>query len=290
MVERIPARAGRTFVALLFASAVLGASAVSASAETEVVYNNLPESNPGNVVSESFEATQTAQFGGLVELAGAARKGGTVTVAMSSWGCQQGAWTGTPECHTEAGAKFPEAITLNINELGPSNEVGPLLKTVTKTFNILYRPSQNNKKCKGEHGEPDGGWYYGPLHSCFHGKYTRITFPVGKFTWPSKAIVSVAYNTSDYGAEPQRPQPCNSEAQGCGYDSLNVGLTEPPNPESPTAVPPSVGSDPLAESIYQNTKYAPYYCDGGAGGTGTFRLDQGCWTGYQPLIEVKAAN
>jgi hypothetical protein len=30
------------------------------------------------------------------------------------------------------------------------------------------------------------------------------------------------------------------------------------------------------------------YCDGGTGGTGTFRLDAGCWTGYQPAFQVKA--
>jgi hypothetical protein len=290
MIGRIPARASRAFAALLFACAALGATAAAASAETEVVYDNLPESNPGNVVSEAFEATQTSQFGGIVELGGTARRNGTVTFAVSSWGCQHGTWPGTPPCTTEPGARFAQSITLNVNEVGAGNEVGALLKSVTRTFNVPYRPSQNNRMCKNEKGEPSGGWYDGHLHTCFHGKYFRIVFPVGKLNWPSKAILSVSYNTSDYGTTPQRPQPCNSEVQGCPYDSLNVGLTEPANEEAPTPVPPSIGSDPLAEAVYQNTQYAPYWCDHGAGGTGTFRLDQGCWTGYQPLIEVKAVH
>jgi hypothetical protein len=278
MIGRIPVRVAMLAAAALLATAVFGVTAGAASAESEVVYNNLPETNPGNVVSEAFEATETGQFGGQVQLAGSARRNGTVMVAMSSWGCEHGSWTGTPECKTAAGGRFPETVTLNIHEVGPGNEVGPLLKSVTKTFNIPYRPSQNNRKCQSG-GKPTGGWYNGALQTCFHGKYVRITFPVGKFTWPEKAIVSVAYNTSDYGASPQRPQPCNSEPQGCGYDSLNVGLAE--------ETAPSVGSDPLMTSIYQDTKYAPYMCDGGAGGTGTFRLDEGCWK-YQPLIRVKA--
>lgn len=283
MSGRIPARLGRLVAAAAVACAVFGATSAVASAESEVVYNNLPETNPGNVVSESFEATQTGQFGGLVKLAGSARRGGTVTVAMSSWGCQHGAWTGTPECTTEVGAKFSEPITLNVYSVGAGGSVGSLIYSLTKTFNIPYRPSQNNRKCTGA---AKGAWYYGTLKECFHGKYVKLTFPVkAPFTWPSEAIIGIAYNTSDYGVSPQRPQPCNSEPQGCGYDSLNVGLTEPNANEE--AIPPAIGSDPLPESVYQDTKYAPYFCDGGLGGTGSFRLDQGCWTGYQPLIEVK---
>jgi hypothetical protein len=290
MNGRIPARAGKLTGAILAAVAAMAITAGAASAETEVVYNNLPASKPGNVVSEAFEATQTAQFGGAVEFAGTGRKNGSVTVGMSSWACEKGAWTGSTPCTTVMGAKFAWPVTLNINEVGPGNEVGALVKTVTSTFNMPYRPSQNNKQCKNEKGEADGAWYNSRTKECFHGKYFTIVFHMGKFVWPAKSIISVAYNTSDYGAEPQRPKPCDAEAAGCFYDSLNVGLTEPPEEKHPTAVPPSVGTDPLPEDAYQNTKYAPYYCDGGLGGTGTFRLDAGCWTGYQPLIEVKAAN
>ena len=42
-------------------------------------------------------------------------------------------------------------------------------------------------------------------------------------------------------------------------------------PTSPRS--PSVGSDPNLGTTYRNTLYAPFYCDNGAGGTGTFRID-----------------
>ncbi len=36
---------------------------------------------------------------------------------------------------------------------------------------------------------------------------------------------------------------------------------------------PSAGSDPNLGTVYENTNYAPYYCDNGAGGTDVFRID-----------------
>jgi hypothetical protein len=92
---------------------------------------------------------------------------------------------------------------------------------------------------------------------------------------PKPAIVAVAYNTSDFGAEPQR-----SIAPGGGpYDSLNVALTG-------TA---SVGSQPQPEDAYLDSTWNGAYCDSGAGGTGSFRLDSGCWGGFQPLITVETS-
>jgi len=49
-----------------------------------------------------------------------------------------------------------------------------------------------------------------------------------------------------------------------------------------------VGSQPLPDDAYLNSADGSQYCDGGTGGTGTFRLDAGCWTGYQPAFQVKA--
>jgi len=277
---------------MLATAGLLGVAAGAASAEAEVIYNNFSSPLPGNVISEPFEAAQVAQFGGAVEFAGTARKGAQVIVMMSSWGCESGNWKGTTECKTAMGAKFAWPATLSVNAVGPGNTVGALIVSVTKTFNMPYRPSQNNKKCKNAHGEPTGAWYDSSTKECFHGKEFRITFNLGKVALPTEAILSVSYNTSDYGAEPQRPKSpaCETGSGGCPFDSLNVGTTEPPNELSPTPVAPSVGTDPLTAAVYQNTGYAPYYCDGGAGGTGTFRLDEGCWTGYQPLFEVKAQN
>jgi hypothetical protein len=283
MTGRIPAGVARLAIATLALTGAL-ATAGAAGAGAEVIYSNAASPLPGNVVSEAFEATQTGQFGGAVEFAGTARKATSISVVMSSWGCESGSWTGTPECKTTPGAKFKWPITLDINEIGPENSVGPLIASSTKTFGIPYRPSQNNKKCTGEAA---GAWYDAASKECFHGKAVTLSFAVGRVTLPSRAILSIAYDTSDYGTEPQRSKSPACEPN-CGYDSLNVGLTEPVNPESPAPVAPSVGTDPLPEDVFQNTDYAPYYCDGGAGGTGVFRLDAGCWTGYQPLFTVKA--
>jgi hypothetical protein len=281
MNGRIPARACKLAATALIAFAALAVSAGSASATTAVEYNNLPATNPGNVVSESFEANQQAQLGGQIQFAGSnLGSGGSINVGLSSWACEKGAWTGSPECVTAPGGKFAWPITLNINQVGPGNSVGPLIESITKTFNIPYRPSQSNRYCTGSHA---GAWWDAVLKTCFHGKYATIAFPLkDNFLWPARAILSVSYNTSDYGAEPQRPKPCDSEPQGCPYDSLNVGLAE-----LETEPAPSVGAYPTPANAYQNTLYAPYYCDGGAGGTGTFRLDEGCWK-YQPLFKVKA--
>jgi hypothetical protein len=283
MNGRIPARAAKLFAASLMALAATAAPAAAAAGEPEVIFNNLPTTNPGNVSSVGFEATQAAQFGTQIETKpGSFEANGNVTVGMSSWACEKGNWTNTNgECKTAPGAQFSWPVTLRINAVGPGNTVGGRIFEETRTFKMPYRPSQNNKQCTGS---ALGAWYYAPLRSCFHGKYFHIMFPVNGFLWPSRAIVSVAYNTSDYGATPQRPKACDSEPQGCPYDSLNVGLVE--LAESPT---PEIGSYPLSTSVYWNTLTAGYYCDGGAGGTGTFRLDEGCWT-EQPLIKVKARN
>jgi hypothetical protein len=263
--------------AVLAASAVLAVAATSANAEAEVVYNNLPAAPlPANVTSLGYEATQSSQFGGAVELAGVARRGGSVLVGMSSWACETGTWFGTPECHTEPGARFEWPMTLRVYEEEPGGEPGKLVSESTKVQKIPYRPSESRLKCKNGKGEPEGGYYRKGV--CYHGKYFKISFPVGKIKWPNKVIISVQYNTSDYGPEPQRPQPCNSESGGCPYDSLNVGLSESS---------PSVGSDPQPDDAYWDTLTAANFCDGGAGGTGVFRLDAGCWTGYQPMFEVK---
>ena len=52
---------------------------------------------------------------------------------------------------------------------------------------------------------------------------------------------------------------------------------------------PTAGTQPRPDDAYLNSSFAGAYCDG-ALGTGTFRLDEGCWTGYQPLFRVTATD
>jgi hypothetical protein len=84
-------------------------------------------------------------------------------------------------------------VTLHIYTAGPADAVGTQIASLTRTFKMPYRPSANPVKCAG-----NGGWYR--MGSCFHGKLFKITFPLRGVTIPSKAIASVSFNTTNYGA------------------------------------------------------------------------------------------
>jgi hypothetical protein len=241
------------------------------------IYDNIPSHLPGNVPSQAFEATSTSEFGGQIGLTRATQKKTKVTIGMSSWACQSGVWwesSGENKCVTKGDAKFSLPVTLKVYSSEPDGSVGSLVTEVTQTFKIPYRPSATENCGEG------GGW--GP--ECFHGKLSLITFQLENVSIPSNAIVSVAYNTSDYGTQPQRPQPCNAEPQGCPYDSLNVAVEEPENEVFGSS--PFAGTQPRPDDAYLSSTWSGAYCDNGTEGTGKFRLDAGCWEGYQPLITV----
>jgi hypothetical protein len=81
------------------------------------------------------------------------------------------------------------------------------------------------------------------------------------------------YNTTTHGPAPIGAAPCGGN---CPYDSLNVGAHT-------LAL---IGTDVDPNGAFWDTSFGPFYCDGGAGGTDTFRLDTGpgCWTDYRPMI------
>jgi hypothetical protein len=259
MLGKIPSRVAKLTMAAFALVAVFAVS--SAAAAPEVIYNDLPAPIPGNVVSLGFEATQTSSFGGQVEFGGTARNNPTVGVIMSSWACQSGTWS-EKNCKTTMGAKFEWPITFTVNAVGPGGTVGALLGSGSKLAKIPYRPSAS-PKCTGESA---GAWYH--AGECFNGKAAKVTLPLKIASLPSEAIITISYNTSDYGSTPQRPQPCNSEPQGCPYDALNVGVQD--GFTNPAGTPPTVGAFPAPDTAYVNG--AP---------------EEG-WTGFQPQFEVKA--
>jgi hypothetical protein len=278
----------KTTVLLSIASLVIGGGGLplavigtAYAAPVDTIYNNVPSPLPGNLVSEAFEATSTSEFGGQVSFGGTSRNNPMVTVVMSSWACQNGSWfAGT--CTTTSGSTFSEPITLNVYNVGTGNAVGSLVTTKTITFNIPYRPSSTPSMCGGD----NTAWYSSADNTCYHGLATPVSFSLSGVTLPSTAIVTVAYNTSDYGALPYGDNTaCHATTAGCGYDSLNVGLVNNT---------PSVGSNPVADSDYLNSMWSGAYCDNGAGGTGALRFDSGN-TGadgacpYQPAFEVTAS-
>lgn len=290
-MNRITGVASLLFGAILGVTGILAIPLSASALSNAVIYNNIPSPVPGNVPSEAFEATSTSEFGGQVQFAGTARYNPDVTVLMSSWGCQTGGWT-TDNCTTTPGATFSEPITLNIYNVNADNSPGSLVTTTTKTFNIPYRPSADNTHCTGpDSGDgysgngPNGEWYSTTDKSCYNGYDNEISFDLTgqNVTLPSKAIISVAYNTSDYGAHPYGDATaCHATSEGCGYDSLNIGLNGTP----------TTGTTPLPNEAYENSSWSGAYC---GGSTGTFRLDVATtnpvcnWTGYQPAFEVSAS-
>lgn len=258
------ARVTRLCTGLLVAGAALALTAGTASAAK--IYNNL-HGNISDVPSVGFEATSTSEFGGQVAFAKKARIDPTVTIVLNSWACQS--LEGEAKCSTSPGASFTWPITLNVYKVNSeTKEPGEKIASVTQEPTIPYRPSPN-PKCKPNLIEKWVGW--GP--KCLPDEGVKVSFHLEGVELPETAIISVAYNTTTYGAE---PKPGDKK----GEDSLNVGLTEPPGT-------PSVGTDPLPAYAYVNSTYPAMYGEEPHGELGTFSLANE-WTGYQPLFEVTA--
>ncbi len=284
-VKRIRTKASLTLSILSLSVLSLGSSfglfpAVAGASSPSLVYDNIPSPVPGNIPSVGYEATSTSEFGGQIQLAGTARTNPTVKVLMSSWACKSGTWN-AGNCITNPGSTFTHPVTLNVYEVSPDNSPGALITSETKTFTMPYRPTADDgTNCNTAHSTA-GEWWDG--HSCYNGKAFDISFDLDSdITLPNNVILGVAYNTSDYGqSKLGDATACHATPQGCPYDSLNVGT-------SPT---PTVGSaKPTVNDAYQNSSWTGAYCDSGASGINTFRLDTGCWTGYQPAFEVSAVK
>jgi hypothetical protein len=308
----------RTVTLALLACGVLAVTASTAGAK--VLYRNIPKKAEA-LPALGFECCQVSQFGGAVQMTEPpikkAKDTFTIVVGMDEYNCEHGSWytNGKPECTTTPGATFKLPVTLRVNNLGPGNAVGELLAEQTKEFTMPFRPSQNNEHCQGAHNVPNGpenfgAWYDKRTHECYIDNYFPISWTLPIANLKQTAIISVAYNTTTYGAEPQGAKPCTEEKNGtetydnCPYDSLNVGVNAiykkiGPGEEFealPTA--PSKGSDPLPEEVFLNTTASassPYFCNNASPGafapTGTYasgpKAGKGCWQYEQPAIEVK---
>lgn len=276
---RLPSRLVTLASTGALAATLLTSSPVVAASVT--IYDDMPNPIPGNVPSQGFEATTALELGDQVQFsAGSPRALASVTVLLSSWGCAAGHWY-SGDCVTPSGATFTHPLTLNIYNVGAGGAVGSLITTTTQSFAIPLRPSAS-PLCTGTDA---GKWYQTSSGTCFNGYATPVTFTLPGVTVPNNVIISITYNTSHYGYAPIGESPaCYSSSAGCGYDSLNVALVDP-------AVTQTVGVNPAPNDGYTAGATSYPYCDGGAGGIGTFRLDPGpgCWTGFKPAFTVKAS-
>jgi hypothetical protein len=265
-------------LAVCAAVTALAATAATARANT-TIYRSTVEPRPGNLPSDGFEATSTSEFGDEVTFAHHARRLKTVTVTMSSWGCQVGSWN-LNNCSTHPGAKFSVPITLRLYPAPAGTTPGSPFLSVTKTFRIPYRPSAS-PKCTG----PFAGEWFLKHHGCFNGKAANITFNLSSLHLhlPNTLVWSVAYNTTHYGYSPiGESAACFTSPGGCPYDSLNVGL-------GPSV---KVGSKPDPDTVFQSTTWAGALCDG-TPTLGVFNLDSptsACWAGYVPAAKFVAGS
>lgn len=237
---------------LAAALAVLPIAGASAAPTPSVVYDAIPAPLPPNVASLGFQATQTAQFGDYVHLAGSDRVLKTVTVTMSDWALYSD--YSSDSRYSGNSTSWTHPITLNVysNHLGADGVPDTLLATKTQTVTIPWRPVAD-PTCPGSTAwrARDG--------QCYNGLAFNATFDISSpaVTLPNAVIVGVAYNTQSWGAAPiGTPGP---------YNSLNVGV--------PTGQTASVGTDDNPDNVFWSTSTPSNYADGGAAGVGVFRQD-----------------
>ncbi len=249
------------------AAAVLGllsvgiaspADASVVAGPTAVVFDASVTPLPGNIPSQGYQATQTAELGDAVELSGTNRVLQTATVTMSDWALASTYGSSSPT--------WTHPITFNVYNVDSTGTVlGELIGTVTQTFEIPWRPEADST-CPG-----GTAWRF-DADTCFNGLAFNITFDLSSIPRvPDKIVYGIAYNTNTWGAEPiGAPGP---------YESLNVGLN---SNDTVTA------GDIVPDSVFWNTMTAGNYADGGVGGTGTFRQDTG-WSPYRPAVTFTAS-
>jgi hypothetical protein len=186
---------------------------------------------------------------------------------MSSWALFS-SWSTDPR-YSANPSGFNHNLTLNVYNYNMDGSVGTLIATQTINALIPFRPEATTG-CTGS------GWIPTTPPDCYNGLAFNVDFDFtsANVIVPNQIIVSMAYNTGSYGANPL--------GVTGAYDSLNLGIDGSPN----------IGSNIYPFSAYMNAANGFFYNDGGAGGTGTFRLDfygtggGNSWEGFSPMFQV----
>ena len=260
-----------TVLAIAGAMVILSTQVVSAAAE--VIFDYIPSPLPGNVVSYSYESWGVAEAGDGIEFS---TNGNQVLdnakVVVSSWACEEGTgWAAENEvpCETTPGSTFSVPITLNIYD--PNDDMS-VVASRTQTFNIPFRPSANPECPETVNGH---GWG----EDCFLGLADTIRFDLTGVTAPDEIVYGVAWNTASFGYDPiGNGAECQAvQYAGCDSSLLNLGIEG--------TAPANVGTDLSPNGAFQYSVFGSAYCDGGEGGTAVFRFDNGCWAGFNPLVQ-----
>ncbi len=270
--------ARRLVVPLLAAAALLGLSTASASANSlpsSVLYSSTQPGAP-NLPSVGVEAYAFNQIGDEVLLRRVAKLK-SVTVTLSDWACESGAWF-SHDCVTTPGATFTTPITLNVYSASTTDSItgettpGGLLLTATKTFTIPFRPSASTH-CTGASA---GEWFKNG-HGCFNGLAHNITFTLSglKTKLPKDVVWGVSYNSDNSGPDPLH-------GTNAPEDSLNVGL----------APKVRAGHQRFPNGLFWDTRVPGNSC-GAPFVPGDFNLDAAggsCWTGFVPAVQFNAVT
>ena len=175
------------------AAPAIGAVGAAAAADTPL-YDSIPDPLPGNVPSVGFQATQTAELGDRIRFAGTGRNLQSVTVTMSSWACQTGAWE-TGNCVSAPGATFTirsRSRSPRWAEMAPSD---PSLASVTNDVTVPYRPSSGLPTLRRQSGQ----WHDDSTDTCFNGYAFNATFDFGGLVVPEEVVYGVSFNTQTWG-------------------------------------------------------------------------------------------
>jgi hypothetical protein len=219
-------------------------------------YNAIPSKLPANVSSVGFEATGTNEFGDEVGLDGTERTLQSMSVVLSSWGCESGHWN-TGDCTTTPGATFDVPLTFTVYA-DNAGVPGSVLAQQTQTVAVAYRPSAS-AQCSGDDA---GKWYSTRDRTCYNGYAQTVSMTLPARTLTDTVFWTVAFDTTHSGYVPfGESTDCYTSAGGCGYDSLNVGAWSAPHA-------PYAGTDVDEDQAFRD----------GAVETG--------WTGYRPLAAI----
>jgi hypothetical protein len=226
------------------AIAAFAAATLAVPAQGVAIYDSIPAPLPPNVPSVGYQATQTAEFGDLIQFGGTGRALTHVTLVMSDWALASTYGSTNPT--------WSHPITLNlynVNTFDPYPAPGTLIATQTNTYAIPWRP-EADPTC------PAGGTAWRASDgNCYNGYAFTITFDFTGTTVPDQIIYGVAYNTNSWGYAPiGQPGP---------YESLNFGLAR---------VPPTTGSNPLPDTAFVASGAMPVF------------VKQTGWTPYSGAI------
>lgn len=219
--------------------AVMAAS--PASAAPAVVYNSIAASQPASYPSLGFQATATWELGDHVVLGGGNRSITDVTISLTSWACETGQWN-LGDCETTPGSTFTHPVTMNlyeVNNTGSTPVAGTLIASVTNDVVVPYRPTPSPDECTQTAGSKP--WWDAERETCQNGFAFDVSFDFsgeGALVG-NDVIVSVAFDTQSYGANP-------TGVNG-GYNALNVSMNN--------LAPATVGVDADPTVVFRDTTY-----------------------------------